>query len=516
MDVPNKLIVRNTVLNLVGLVVPLAVGFVTIPMVVRALGNERFGILALVWVVLGYFGLFDLGLGRTTTRYVADCLGRNDREKLPGYLWTTVALQTAIGLAAACLSHFAAPLIARRLLNIPAGFEAETILTLRLVGWSLPVMFVASSFRGVLEAAQRFDLVNAVKVPVNVLFYVLPLVGVAMGFALPGIVVLLVISRGAALFAWAGMALRVLPGLRTRPVPRRDLVRPLFSFSGWLGLSGILYAVTTSLDRLMIGSLITVEAVTFYSAPYEAVNRLGVVPGSLSMVLFPAFSLLDAGGREDRSETLFARSSKFLLLSTGPLFILLMFFAGDFLRLWLGPDFAARSTLVVQVLAAAFLINTVSAVPNSYLIGIGRVDLAPKYQAVELVVFAALVFAGAKAWGIKGVAAATALRLVAFTVFLLIASVRAGRIRPGFIWRNGLAKVVAALGLFAAALGVNAVLGGGVWGAGACLLILAAAAWLRLLDADERGFIAGSLRSRRAAAPAGAASGEAAGPEGGT
>ena len=84
MDVPNKLIVRNTVLNFFGLVVPLAVGFVSIPMVVRALGNERFGILALVWVVFGYFGLFDLGLGRTTTRYVADCLGRNDAEKLPG------------------------------------------------------------------------------------------------------------------------------------------------------------------------------------------------------------------------------------------------------------------------------------------------------------------------------------------------------------------------------------------------------------------------------------------------
>jgi len=510
MDVPNKLIVRNTVLNLAGLVVPLAVGFVTIPMVVRALGNERFGILALVWVVFGYFGLFDLGLGRTTTRYVADCLGRNDREKLPGYLWTTVALQTAIGAAAACLSHLAAPLIVRRVLNIPAGFEAETILTLRLVGWSLPVMFVASSFRGALEAAQRFDLVNAVKVPVNVLFYVLPLVGVALGFALPGIVVLLVLSRAAALLVWGGMALRVLPALRTRPVPRRELVRPLFSFSGWLGLSGILYAVTTSLDRLVIGSLITVEAVTFYSAPYEAINRLGVVPGSLSMVLFPAFSLLGAGGREDRSETLFARSSKFLLLSTGPVFIMLMFFAGDFLRLWLGPDFAARSTFVVQVLAAAFLLNTISAVPNSYLIGIGRVDLAPKYQAVELVAFAALIFAGARIWGIKGVALATAVRLVAFTVFLLVASVRSGRIRPAFIWRNGLAKVVAALGLFAAALAASAALGGGPWGAGVCLLALAAAAWFRLLDAEERNFIRGALRRRRAAD---ATPGETAGPE---
>ena len=509
MDVRNKLIVRNTALNLIGLAVPLAVGFVTIPMVVRALGNERFGILALVWVVFGYFGLFDLGLGRTTTRYVADCLGRNDHEKLPGYLWTTVALQTAIGIAAALLSHLAAPLIVRHILNIPAGFEAETILTVRLVGWSLPVMFVSSSFRGVLEAAQRFELVNAVKVPVNVLFYLLPLVGVAMGFELPGIVVLLVVSRAAALLVWGAMALRVLPALATRPVIRRELVRPLFSFSGWLGLSSILWAVTTSIDRLIIGSLITVEAVTFYSAPYEAINRIGVVPGSLSMVLLPAFSFLDAGGRTERTETLFARSTRFLLLSTGPIFIVLMFFAGDLLRLWLGPEFAVQSTFVVQVLAAGFLVNTVMAVPNNYLIGIGRVDVAPKYQAFELVVFAALTWLGAKLWGIKGVAVAQALRLAAFSVFLMVVSLSAGRVRFAYVWKKGFAGVLAFLALFAAALGANAVLGFGLWGAAVLALAFAAVAYFKLLSAEERAFITGFLHPRRAAVPA-----EAAGTEG--
>jgi O-antigen/teichoic acid export membrane protein len=505
MDVHNKLIVRNTVLNFFGLVVPLAVGFVTIPMVVRALGNDRFGILALVWVVFGYFGLFDLGLGRTTTRYIADALGRNEREKLPGYLWTTVILQTGIGLFAAVLSYLAAPLIVHRVLNIPEGFIGETILTLRLVGGSLPVMFVSASFRGVLEAAQRFDLVNVVKVPVNVLFYVLPLAGVAMGLKLPGIVVLLVASRAAALVAWGAMSLRVMPALRTRPVLHGRLIRPLFSFSGWLGLSSILYAVTSSMDRLVIGSLITVEAVTYYSAPYEAINRVGVVPGSLSMVLFPTFSYLDAGGKTDRAETLFARSIKFLLLSTGPIFLLLLFFSGDFLRLWLGGDFAAKSGLVVQLLAVGFLVNTIIAVPNNYLQGIGRVDIAPKYQAFELVAFTAMTWAGAKYWGIKGVAVASAARLVAFTLFLMAASFKAGRVRFGFVWRKGLAGVLAVLGLFAAGLAANAALGFGLWGAGFLVLAYAGAAYFRLLDGEERKFVAGMLRSARGAGRAAAA-----------
>jgi O-antigen/teichoic acid export membrane protein len=505
MDVRNKLIVRNTVLNFFGLVVPLAVGFVTIPMVVRALGNERFGILALVWVVFGYFGLFDLGLGRTTTRYIADGLGRNDEAKLPEYLWTTIYLQTGIGLLAAALSHLTAPLIVRHVLNIPDAYIGETILTLRLVGWSLPVMFASSSFRGVLEAAQRFDLVNAVKVPLNVLFYVIPLAGVALGFVLPGIVVLLVASRVAALAVWAALGLRVLPALRTRPAFRGELVRPLFSFSGWLGLSGILYALTTSMDRLVIGSLITVEAVTYYSAPYEAINRIGVIPGSLSMVLFPAFSFLDAGGETERAETLFARSMKFLLLTTGPVFILLMFFAGDLLRLWLGRDFAAKSGFVVVALSAGFLVNTVIAVPNNYLIGIGRVDVAPKYQAFELVAFTAATWAGAKLWGIKGVAAVSAVRLVAFTVFLLAVSFKVGRVRAGFVWKKGLARVLAALALFAAALAVSAALGLGPWGAGVSALAFAAAAYFVVLDGGERDFVRGLLGDRRAAAPTGAA-----------
>jgi len=505
MDVGNQRLFRNTALNLIGLVVPLAVGFVTIPMVVRALGNERFGILALVWVVFGYFGLFDLGLGRTTTRAVADALGRNETAKVPAVLWTTVHLQTAVGLAAAALSHLAAPLIVRRVFNIPDGFVGETILTLRIVGWSMPVMFVGSSFRGVLEAAQRFDLVNAVKVPVNILFYALPLLGTALGFRLPGIVVLLVLSRALALAAWGAMSLRVLPALRTKPVLRGELVRPLVSFSGWLGLSGILYAVTTSLDRLVIGSLLTVEAVAFYSAPYEAINRIGVVPGSLSMVLFPAFSFLDGGGHAERAESLFARSTKFLLLSTGPVLVLVAFFARDILRFWLGPDFAAESAFVVIVLAVAFLVNTVVAVPNNYLMGIGRVEIAPKYQAVELVAFIGLTWAGAKLWGIKGVAAATALRLVAFSVFLMAASFRPGRIRFGFVWRNGLAGVLAGLALFAAGLAANAALGGGLWGAAVLSAAFVAAAYFRLIDPEERAFFKRLLRTRRAAAAAGSA-----------
>src|SRR5271165_6731772 len=74
-------IAHNTILNLVGQALPLLVGVFTVPIILKGLGIERFGLLALCWVVLGYFGMFDLGLGRATTKAVAELLGRGELQR---------------------------------------------------------------------------------------------------------------------------------------------------------------------------------------------------------------------------------------------------------------------------------------------------------------------------------------------------------------------------------------------------------------------------------------------------
>lgn len=74
LEIQSGLLARNTAMNLVGQVIPLLVGLATIPYVVRGLGADGFGILSIAWVLLGYFSLFDLGLGRATIKFVAEVL----------------------------------------------------------------------------------------------------------------------------------------------------------------------------------------------------------------------------------------------------------------------------------------------------------------------------------------------------------------------------------------------------------------------------------------------------------
>src|SRR2546430_5907904 len=76
-------VARHTLYNILGQALPLAVGLVAIPIVTRSLGDTRFGLLALMWAIIGYFSLLDLGLGRATTKFVAEALARQDARRAP-------------------------------------------------------------------------------------------------------------------------------------------------------------------------------------------------------------------------------------------------------------------------------------------------------------------------------------------------------------------------------------------------------------------------------------------------
>jgi len=190
---------KNALLNLVGQALPLLVGVVTIPLVVHGLGTERFGLLSLAWVVLGYFTVFDLGLGRATTKYVAEALARGEEDQVPEIIWTAVAFQAVLGLIGAIVLFGITGLLVEGVLNIPPDLIGEAKDTFHLLALSIPLVLVSSSFSGVLEAAQRFDLANAVRIPSSILTFILPLAGLYLGFGLPGIVALILLARVATL-----------------------------------------------------------------------------------------------------------------------------------------------------------------------------------------------------------------------------------------------------------------------------------------------------------------------------
>lgn len=421
--ISGELLARNAILNFIGQATPLLIGIVTIPFIIHGLGVERFGILSLAWVVIGYFSFFDLGLGRATTKFVAEALGKEETVRLPYLVWTSLVVHLLLGLIGGLLLAFLAPILVEKVFNITPALIGETRNTFLILAISVPIILASTVLRGVLEAGQRFDLVNAVNIPSSSLTYLLPAIGLLMGIGLPGIVLLLIMARLGSAFAHLMLCLRTFPILKRGFFFDLKLLRPLVSYGGWITISNVIGPVLAYFDRFIIGSLITMAAVAYYTAPYEIALRLWIIPASLVMTLFPAFSTLGATRKEDL-RLFYVRALKYLLLGLGPIVLVLVVFAGEILRLWLGSDFAKQSTVVFQILAISALVGCMAPVSGGLIQGLGRPDIVSKVYLLYLLPNAGIVWILVQNMGIKGAALSFAFRALIETVVLFILSSR--------------------------------------------------------------------------------------------
>ncbi len=396
---------RNAALNLLGEIVPLLAGVAAIPPIIEGLGNARFGVLSLLWVLLWYFSIFDLGLGRAVTKQVSECLGKGEADKIPRIYWTAVATQAAISCAALLLFVLLVPLLVGTLLNIPAELKAETGRSLYLLGLFIPVIMIASSCKGVLEAGQRFDVINAIKIPANLSVFILSWLGITLGFGLPGIILLLLISRCAVLLAYFYYDLRVYPALGHSITVEASTLRSLLTFGGWSTVTTLASPILVYAERFIIIYFLSAAALAIYAAPAEIVLRLSIIPLSLSMTLFPAFSHAGAGDRT-RVADLLDRPLKYILYVMAPLTITLIVFGGDILSLWLGAEYAGEGLLAFQILTASVFFNALAYVPFTAVQGLGRPDLKAKLDFVLVPLFLVLGILMVRPWGLAGAALA--------------------------------------------------------------------------------------------------------------
>lgn len=413
---------KNWCLNLVGQMLPLLVAIVAMPTIVRGLGPERFGALSIVWAVLGSLGLLDFGMGRSTTKFVAECMGRGDLERFPDIFWTSLWSQLLIGLAGSVLMLALVPHLVTHYLKVSAISKYEIKESFLFLVAFFPVVLAANSIRGVLEAVQRFDLVNYVKIPASACIFLIPAAALPFGLHLPAIVLLLVLSRLCAAVLYLGICLRLFPSLRSSLSLDAQLLRSLVAYGGWISISNFVAPLLTYADRFFIGSALGMTYVSYYTAPNEAITKASLLPGTLLTTVFPAVASLDASGARSRVQELCARSIKSLLILMSPCLLVVFVFAHQILQLWLGSDFALHSTVVLQVFCVGMLFNSLAFVPFFLLQGLGRPDITAKIHVIELPIYGFLLIMLLPRMGVAGAALAWTLRLTIDACLLFAAS----------------------------------------------------------------------------------------------
>ena len=414
------LLARNTVWNLIGNGAPMIVAVFSMPVLIHGLGKDRFGVLALAWALIGYASFFDMGLGRALTQLVANKLGAGEEQEVPKLVWTSLLLMLALGVLGAAVVSGISPWLIHRALKIPEEMQTEVLRGFYLVGLSVPVVIGTAALRGLLEAYQRFGLINALRIPMGVFSYLGPLLVLPFSKSVFTVIAVLVAGRVVAWGAHLLVCFDVVPSLRYHIHWDRAVMGPLLRFGSWMTVSNIVSPLMVTMDRFVIGSLLSVAAVAYYTTPYEMVSKLWLIPASLLGVMFPAFSTSFVRDPK-RTELLYGRSVRYLLLALFPLILVIVTLAQDGLKVWLGAEFAQHSFRALQWLAVGVFINGLAAAPFAVVQGAGRPDLTAKLHLIELPGYLIALFWLTKVRGIEGAAMAWTGRVTfdALVLFIL-------------------------------------------------------------------------------------------------
>jgi O-antigen/teichoic acid export membrane protein len=423
------ILAKNTLINLVGRGIPLLFAVAAIPFVIDGLGTERFGVLTIVWIIIGYFGLFDMGLGRATTKFVADQEAQG-AEQLSPIILTSILLLVGLGVVGGGVIVLATPYLVQYILNIPPELVQETKSAFYVLSMSIPLVLGSIGARGALEAQQRFAIVNLIKVPASIINYVGPLLVLPFSNQLQHVVIVLIIARSITFVMYLYYCFKDDFTIRLAQYPVRKWIKELFSFGAWITVSNLISPLMVYIDRFILGAMMTMTAVAYYTTPYEMVTRLLIVGSSFMGVMFPAFSVYSLKKSEKLAD-LHQKSIRYLLLALVPVITFLVLSAEPLLYYWLGAEFAQNSTGVLQLLAVGVLANSIGLVPYTMLQAVGRPDITAKLHIVELPIYLGMIWFFSQTMGIVGVALAWVVRVTFDGMLLLYFSNRLVHIFSG-------------------------------------------------------------------------------------
>jgi len=404
-------LLSGTLWNAAGRGLPLLLALALTPVLVQQMGIERWGLFTLALALVGVFGVFDLGVGAALTRALATRIGAGEKAGAAELAGAAITALTLVSGIVAVAAFAAVPFLVERLLNTPPALQAEAVAAFQVLCLAAPLVVVNAALWGALAAHQRFREANLVTIPVATMYYLGPVLVLAVWTSLVGVVLALVACRLANTLSYLWLARRDLPGLRPA-MPRWTVVGPLLRIGGWMSASGMLTQALLYADRFLVGALLTLSAVAFYATPLDLVMRMWILPVAVAQALLPAMA--SAYATHARATAgLLRRGALLVSAAVLPACVLLVVAGPEILRLWLGAEFAAGGGRVLQILSVGIFFSCAAFAPGALLDAIGRPDANAKWQLAQAALFLPLSALGLVWFGIEGAAAAWAARCAA-------------------------------------------------------------------------------------------------------
>lgn len=404
---------KNFFFNLVGMALPIVSSLVTVPIYIHHMGVERYGVLSVVWILLGYLGFLDFGLSRASAHALAQLAHATAIER-GRVLMSALYLNTGLGLVGGVAIYLGAGVLFERVFGLPPAIWTEVETSLPWIACMLPLALLTGVGIGALEARERFLAANLLQTSALISGQVVP--ALAAAFISPSLDMVLPVAFGVRFLALLLLFAVLARSERLRFYRYdRGAGLSLFQYGAWATVTNVVSPILSSIDQFVLGAKSGAGAISYYAVPMNLATRMQIVAAALSRAVFPRFARYE----EEQARDLAARATVALAYLFGACCATGLFLIGPFLGLWISPEFAETAAPIGRVLILGAWINGLAFIALSLLQGRGRPDLAARIHVMELLPFIGILWLLVDRFGALGAAWAWTIRVTADALLLM-------------------------------------------------------------------------------------------------
>ncbi len=383
----------NTIANYAGRAWGAVSIYLFIPLYLKFLGAEAFGLVGFYSTLLGILALADLGLTATLSREMARLEVHEDSAGEMGDLLRTYeSIYLGISLALAAAIWFSAPFIAERWLRAGTLPRAEIAAAIRLMGIGIALQLPAHLYAGGLFGLQRQVLANSIQIGwgvmrgvggVLVLWLVSPTI---VAFSLWQ-----VLSNAVYCFAIRSEAWHALPARTGSPGIKRAVLRSTWRYAAGVACLSVLSTIQKQTDKLVVSKLMPLDVFGYYMLAGTLAVAPIVLAGPIASAVFPRLTGLVSTADGDALKRIYHKACSLVSVVVIPVGLALSAYSGPFLLAWTGSaDAVEKVGLTASLLVGGSILQAISVVPYHLALAHGKVSLNLRLLIVSVILITPL------------------------------------------------------------------------------------------------------------------------------
>jgi len=359
---------RNLTANYIGRTWTALLGIALIPVYIKFMGSEAYGLVGFFATLSNVFGILDVGIASTMNRELAR---RSVNSELVGsqrdLVRTFEVIYWGIAISVGVIIILIAPYIANTWLKTQDINSTAALRAIQLMGIAIAFQFPGSLYQSGLIGMQKQVLVNAILIitgtfrGLGVILFLWLVSPTIQTFFAWQVVMSIVGSLVFLVAIWSN-----LPKAVHRARFRKDIVDDVWKYSAAIGVSALIGISLTQFDKVILSKMLSLKLFAYYSIATTVASSIWMIIFPFNIAIFPHLVQLHENNQKEEFRLQFHRSSQLLSFLLLPVSAILILFSKKILLLWIkDPLIVENAHLILSLLVFGNMLNGIVMIPAS-------------------------------------------------------------------------------------------------------------------------------------------------------